>query len=183
MHIIEIIIAGLSAFYLLFILLKYLRNNKIVQIGNDSNLLVKFFIKKFYIVIMILSIILFIFTIAILVVVINLSATNDQIGLYEKDDLLDIVVINIIMSLLNIFFSIMCFIFSFCVKYSCDRLQQNNNANSIQVNNAQNQVIPQQNIENVEVLQDKKESPNNYQNNAIQSERIEVKPNSSQNEN
>ena len=174
LHIVIIIIAGLSSIYLLFILLKYLNKSQNAQIGNDLNLFFKFFVKKFYIVIMILSIILFIFSIVFLYSVSNISGTVDQIGLYKRhsNDLSNITLINIIMGIINIFFSVMCFIFSLLVKNSCDRQksqQGNNNVNVIQYNNAQIQSLPQQNRENVD--------------NVLPSERVEVLPNPNQNGN
>ena len=136
---------------------------------------------------MILSIILFIFSIVLFYVVVNVYGTVQQIGLYTKysDDLLNISLINIIMGLINIFFSVMSFTFSILVKNSCERQishQENNNVNVILNNNAKIQKLPQQNRENDVILSKKTEFPNN-QDNGVPSERVEVLPNPNQNGN
>ena len=187
LHIVIIIIAGISSIYLLFILLKYLNKNQNFQIANDSEFFFKFFVKPFYIVILLLSIMLFILSIVILFVVTNVSGTDHQIGLYKRhsDDLLNIVIINIIIGLINIFFSVMSFIFSFLVKNSCDRQinqQGNNNVNIIQYNNAKIQTSPQQNRE-IDIISPKKTEFSNKQDNGFPTERVEVLPNHNQNEN
>ena len=47
LHIVIIIIAGISSIYLLFILLKYLNKNQNFQIANNANFFLKFFVKLF----------------------------------------------------------------------------------------------------------------------------------------
>ena len=146
------------------------------QNGNQSNFCVK------YCMIIVLSIILFAFSILFLFLIANITGTNSEIGLYKRnsDDLLNIIVINLSINLINIFISILCFIFSILVKEAYIRIQrQNNNINIINNNNDNNvqcpELAPSKN-ENLEISRKKGciDTFDKLKDNGLQSEKNEV---------
>lgn len=181
LNIINIILSGLYFISLLFITIKYLS-----KINNSNGERIEHkYIRIYLIIIVVLSFILM--TISILMMKCNSDAisTNNQIGLYkrnEEDDISYCYLINIIVFIITFVSSIICNSFSILVSVSYNKQMEQLQSHAPNQPNDQVVVMAYNNPQITNENQQNKKY-NSSEPNVIQSERKEIQTNPKGNEN